>query len=75
MTDKKLFSKLYLVERKTKSDPSRTYIALIASLPYRDIILSFDRNSIAEILSVSVSSLYDMVKDNGSVCVGEIGLA
>lgn len=63
---------LYVVERPTRADPSRSFIALVAVLPYREVVLSYDRGSIAELLSVSIVDLFSMLKDNKRIPVGEL---
>ena len=57
--------KLYLVKKvsqKSGKEPF-TYVQLIADLGYTKLVVSMDKNVIAELLGVSVSLLYSVDVD------------
>lgn len=64
---------LFVVTRPTKADKNREYISLVARLSYRDVILTCDKNLIAELLGLSVLSLVELCTKNKAFSVGELG--
>lgn len=58
--------KLYLIKKvsqKSGKEPF-TYVQLYADLEYTKLIVSMDKNVIAELLGVSVSTLYTLDVDS-----------
>lgn len=56
---------LYLVKKVSQKQGKEpfTYIQLICDLGYSKLVVSMDKNVIAELLGVSVSSLYSIEVD------------
>ena len=67
--EKKLFL-IKKISQKAGKDPF-TYVQLYADLDYTNLILSMDKNVIAELLGVSVSTLYEIDVDS-PVCVATL---
>lgn len=65
---------LMIVTRPTKADKSKEYTALIVRLSYRDVILTCDKNLIAELLGISVFALVQHCSKNKAFSVGELCL-
>ena len=65
---------LMVVTRPTKADNNKYYNALIVRLPYRDVILTCDKNLIAEILGMSVIQLVELCNKSKVIEVGDIGM-
>lgn len=58
---------IFVVKKKSnKSD--KMYICLYIDLGYKQLFLSFNDGDIAELLGVSVRSLYDMDVDTPTEC-------
>lgn len=65
---------LMVVTRPTKTDNNKYYSALVVRLPYRDVILSYNKNLIAEVLGISVIQLVELCNKSRDIEVGDIGI-
>ena len=59
-------NKIYVEKKKSKSE--KPYICMYIDLDYKQMMISFNDGDIAQILGVSVKSLYDMEYDNPQEC-------
>ena len=58
--------KMYVEKKKSKNH--KTYICMYIDLEYKQMMISFNDGDIAQILGVSVKSLYDMEYDTPQEC-------
>lgn len=65
----KNFGDVFVTKQKSKSNPEKTYHCLCVALGYRDLVLTFDRQIIAEALGLSI---LDMQNISEPVKVGSI---
>ena len=59
-------NKIYVEKKKSKND--KPYICMYIDLEYKQMMISFNDGDIAQILGVSVKSLYDMEYDTPQEC-------
>lgn len=59
-------NKIYVEKKNSKS--GKVYIAMYIDLDYKQMFISFNDGDIAQILGVSVKSLYDMEIDTPVEC-------
>ena len=59
-------NKIYVEKKKSKSE--KPYICMYIDLDYKQMMISFNDGDIAQILGVSVKSLYDMEYDTPHEC-------
>ena len=65
-------NRIYVEKRKSKSE--KPYICMYIDLEYKQMMISFNDGDIAQILGVSVKSLYDMEYDTPQECANLISL-
>ena len=59
-------NKIYVEKRKSKNE--KPYICMYIDLEYKQMMISFNDGDIAQILGVSVKSLYDLEFDTPKEC-------
>lgn len=59
-------NKIYVEKKKSKNE--KPYICMYIDLDYKQMMISFNDGDIAQILGLSVKSLYDMEYDTPQEC-------
>lgn len=59
-------NKIYVEKKNSKAN--KPYICMYIDLGYKQMMISFNDGDIAQILGVSVKSLYDMALDTPQEC-------